>query len=87
MLNKLTEVAAAPRPILKTMAVVADAATLGAPFDWLMEPVAIRLGYWKWGGDGSIPLFNYACWFIVSLLLLLVFNNAGSDKRKLYICY
>lgn len=82
MLNKLMEVAAAPRPILKTMAVVADAATLAVLFDWLMEPVAIRLGYWKWGGDGSIPLFNYACWFIVSLLLLLVFNNAGFDKRN-----
>jgi putative membrane protein len=41
-------------------------------FDWVMEPVAVRLGYWEWGNDGEIPVYNYVCWFAVSFLLLLI---------------
>ena len=41
-------------------------------FDWLMEPVAISLGYWLWKNDGSIPVYNYVCWFGVSFFLLLI---------------
>jgi putative membrane protein len=41
-------------------------------FDWVMEPVAVRLGYWEWQNDGEIPLYNYVCWFAVSFLLLLI---------------
>ncbi len=37
-------------------------------FDWVMEPVAIALGYWKWE-QNCIPLQNYAAWFFVSLLM------------------
>lgn len=49
-------------------------AILTTAFDWLMEPVAVRLGFWSWKGD-EIPLFNYTCWFSVSLLLSLVFSK------------
>ena len=45
-----------------------------------MEPVAIQLGYWKWSGD--IPVFNYACWFLVSLVLLLFFHFLKFDKEN-----
>jgi putative membrane protein len=69
-------------PLLKKISVVFDGALLALLFDWLMEPVAIKLGYWKWGGDGSIPLYNYLCWFAVSLLLLFVFNKCQFDKRN-----
>lgn len=41
-------------------------------FDWVMEPVAVRLGYWEWKNDGEIPVYNYVCWFAVSFLLLLI---------------
>ena len=37
-------------------------------FDYLMEPVAIRFGFWAWTG-GAIPWTNYLGWFMVSLLL------------------
>jgi len=37
-------------------------------FDWVMEPVAVALGYWKWE-QNCIPLQNYAAWFLVSLLM------------------
>ena len=41
-------------------------------FDWMMEPVAIKLDYWSWKNDGSIPVLNYICWFSVSFFLLLM---------------
>jgi putative membrane protein len=70
------------KPILKTISVIVDGATLALIFDWLMEPVAIRLGYWSWGGTGEIPIFNYACWFIFSMLFLLVFHFSDFDKQN-----
>lgn len=36
-------------------------------FDWVMEPAAVKLGYWSWRG-GIIPLQNYLAWFIFSLI-------------------
>ncbi|POR02281.1 hypothetical protein AU468_06745 [Alkalispirochaeta sphaeroplastigenens] len=42
------------------------AAVLATAFDYLMEPVAIALGYWSWVG-GEIPLQNYAAWFLIAL--------------------
>ena len=67
---------------LKALSVIVDGATLAIFFDWLMEPVAIKLGYWVWNGDGSIPIFNYICWFVVSLLLLSVFHFAKFNKQN-----
>jgi len=42
------------------------AAFLALGFDWVMEPVAIELGYWAWAG-GDIPLQNYFAWFAIAL--------------------
>ncbi len=42
-------------------------ALLATSFDWLMEPVAIKLGYWHWQ-HSYIPLRNYVCWFLLSFL-------------------
>lgn len=36
-----------------------------AAFDWVMEPAAIRLGYWTWDG-ADIPLRNYLAWFLIA---------------------
>ena len=70
------------KPILKTISVIVDGATLALIFDWLMEPVAIHLGYWSWGGTGEIPIFNYDCWFIFSMLFLLVFHFCNFEKQN-----
>ena len=67
---------------LKALSVIIDGATLAVFFDWLMEPVAVKLGYWVWNGDGTIPMFNYICWFVVSLLLLMVFHFARFNKQN-----
>jgi bisanhydrobacterioruberin hydratase len=67
---------------MKALSVIIDGATLAVFFDWLMEPVAVKLGYWVWNGDGSIPMFNYICWFVISLLLLAVFHFAKFNKQN-----
>ena len=48
---------------IASVAVPAAAALI---FDYIMEPVAIRLDYWTWT-DGYIPLRNYAAWFLIAL--------------------
>lgn len=68
--------------VLKALSVIIDGATLAVLFDWLMEPVAVKLGYWTWNGDGSIPFYNYICWFLVSILLLTVFHFAKFNKQN-----
>lgn len=67
---------------LKAFALIIDSATLAVFFDWLMEPVAIKLGYWTWAGDGSIPQYNYLSWFMVSLLLMLIFHFSKFNKQN-----
>ncbi len=71
-----------PPLLLKAMSVIIDGATLAVVFDWLMEPVAVKLGFWTWHGDGSIPLFNYICWFVISMLLLTVFHFCRFNKEN-----
>lgn len=41
------------------------AALLCVLFDFIMEPLAIRLGYWRWFGP-TIPLKNYIAWFLIA---------------------
>lgn len=50
--------------------------------DTLIEPVAINYGLWSWGGDGSVPMQNYAAWFIISFGLLFVFNLLFKDLKN-----
>jgi bisanhydrobacterioruberin hydratase len=75
-----TESIPQPPKILKSMSVITDGATLAVLFDWIMEPVAVKLGFWKW--DGEIPLYNYICWFMISLLLLVFFHSARFNKEN-----
>ena len=38
---------------------------IATAFNFIMEPVAIRLDYWHWAG-GAIPFQNYAAWFVLA---------------------
>lgn len=49
--------------------------------DFFMEPVAMRLGYWRWPGD-VVPVQNYAGWFVISFMLSLVYFSAGVEDRS-----
>lgn len=82
MLDSMADTAQNPRPVLKTLSVVVDGSMLAVAFDWLMEPVAVTLGYWTWLGDGEIPMFNYACWFAISLPLMFLFHHLPVGKTN-----
>ena len=72
---------------LRSIAVVADAAVLAVLFDWLMEPVAVKLGYWSWA-SGKIPFYNYVCWLLVSILLQVLFRKlkiGGGNKFAVHL--
>lgn len=61
-------------PRIAALSLIIDGALLATFFDWLMEPVAIKLGFWQWK-NGEPPLYNYICWFMISLLLLILFRR------------
>lgn len=82
MWNKLKDEDQPRRSNVGFFAVIIDGALLATFFDWLMEPVAVKLGYWKWLGDGSIPVFNYVCWFAISALLMLLFRILSFPKQN-----
>lgn len=46
------------------------AAIMTALYDVAIEPVAIALDYWQWGG-GEIPLQNYLAWAIIAFVISL----------------
>lgn len=48
----------------------AAASTLMLAYDFLLEPVAIRFDFWTWAG-GSIPVQNYAAWWVIAFFMLL----------------
>ena len=60
---------------------VIDGALLATLFDWLMEPVAMKLGFWHWTKEAP-PFYNYTCWFIISLLLLIMFRRFSFPKAN-----
>ncbi len=68
--------------VLKALSVIIDGATLAVFFDWVMEPVAVKLGYWQWEGNGSVPFYNYICWFMASILLLTLFHFSKFNKQN-----
>lgn len=66
---------------LITLSLVVDGALLTVFFDWVMEPVAVHLGFWKWEG-AEIPFFNYVCWFLISAALLWLFRYLRFEKAN-----
>lgn len=49
--------------------IVLGGAFIATGFDFILEPVAVKLQFWSWS-NGHIPLFNYTCWFMISATLL-----------------
>jgi putative membrane protein len=54
--------------------VIIDGAVIATIFDILMEPAAVRLGFWSWQ-NGTIPLMNYLSWFMVSVVILFLMQK------------
>ncbi|MEP7317291.1 MAG: carotenoid biosynthesis protein [Panacibacter sp.] len=71
-----------PSVAVQVFSFITDAALLTTFFDWVMEPVAIKLGFWQWLPNGEIPLYNFLCWFIISAVLLTAFRFMKFDKHN-----
>lgn len=56
-----------PNPFLITIVT----ALLMVIFDYIMEPSAVKLGYWSWEG-GEIPIQNYAAWFVLGSIFTFI---------------
>ncbi len=80
--DRLSKQSGLPPKSIQTLSVVVDGATLAVIFDWLIEPVAVELGYWEWLDNGEIPIYNYLCWFIVSVVLLIIFKQLKFEKEN-----
>lgn len=62
-------------------------ALLTTGFDWIMEPAAVALNFWRWEGD-SIPFLNYASWFIITFILtriIMLFDPSLSNRFPIYL--
>jgi len=56
-------------------------ATAMTVFDWVMEPVAIRLRFWVWQSD-TIPQRNYLSWWILSFVLLSASDTISPHPKN-----
>jgi putative membrane protein len=83
MLRRLHERGITISPRMKIISFVTDAALLCVLFDWLMEPVAQKLGYWQWE-HGHIPVYNYICWIFISALLLALFRRLDFRRNNIF---
>jgi putative membrane protein len=77
------------KPILHFISFVLDGAILATFFDFVMEPVAMKLGFWSWQNN-EVPNYNYWCWFVISALLLglykiMPFKKANQFAIHLFI--
>ncbi len=50
-------------------------------YDWVLEPVAMRLGMWHWE-TGRIPVQNYLAWFALGLLFQYIFSRYAKRGRN-----
>src|SRR3954471_25031665 len=80
--KQLQAMQAAVKPSIQLISFITDGALLATFFDFVMEPVAVKLGFWQWAGSGDIPFYNYTCWLVISLLLLIVFRLLPFEKNN-----
>ena len=62
------------------------AALLTTLYDFVMEPVAIKTGMWKWS-ENMIPLQNYFAWFTISLAYLIILKLLKSDFKNRFVLF
>lgn len=67
--------------------IIITSSMLAVLFDYIIEPVAVKLNYWQWEMN-AVPVQNYLAWFVVSLIALvsLVYFNIKIHS-KIFIHY
>jgi putative membrane protein len=68
---------------IAALSLIIDGALLAVFFDWIMEPVAMKLGFWHWQNN-EVPFYNYLCWFCISCLLLMVYRALPFQKPNYF---
>lgn len=71
-----------PSTTVQLFSFVIDAAMLTTFFDWVLEPAAIKLGYWQWFPPDELPMYNFVCWLVVSAVLLICFHLLKFSKHN-----
>ena len=74
MLVTLGAIALAQQVTQNVLLMPLIAGLLAVAFDYILEPVAITLGYWQWSG-GIPPLKNYCTWFVLVFLSALLYGE------------
>lgn len=69
------------RSSMPTWAKVMLSSAMMVALDVLIEPVAIRLGFWTWA-QGTIPVQNYVAWGAVSALFFTLFFLAPVRREN-----
>ena len=49
--------------------------------DVFIEPIAVDLDYWQWD-NMVIPLYNYICWFFVSIPMHLLYHKMAFHRKS-----
>jgi putative membrane protein len=80
--NKLRDRDLTPRNNVGFWSFIIDGALTATLFDWIMEPIAVELKFWQWLGHGTIPVFNYICWFFISAGLLLLLRLLPVNRQN-----
>ncbi len=57
------------------------AGALSTGLDYIIEPVAVKLDFWKWDG-GLIPVWNYICWFGFASIFAFIYFKFSPTKNK-----
>ena len=80
LLRKIDRIQKVDSSVLKSASLIIDSAMLAVFFDWIIEPVAVKLGYWTWKGE--IPFLNYLSWFVISVILMSIFRFTVKDTSN-----
>jgi bisanhydrobacterioruberin hydratase len=67
--------------LVRNWVFIVAGALLATLFDWLMEPIAVALGFWKWNTP-DIPFLNYGCWFFTSAALLFMMRKMSFHPKN-----
>lgn len=64
------------------------AALLAVLLDFVIEPIAVKYGFWTWKND-IIPLYNYVTWFVFAFIFSWIYlkNSIAVNKTAVWLYF
>lgn len=64
------------------------AALLAVLLDFVIEPIAVKYGFWTWKND-IIPLYNYITWFVFAFIFSWIYlkNSIAVNKTAVWLYF